>query len=414
MSHELRTPLNHVIGFTELVLDDAGPGLSPIHRESLADALGSARRLLSLINDVLDTARVESGKLELEPGEVALAELFEQSLGVIGEKSHRAGIEISSEIADIPATAWVDERRLKQVLDNILSNAVKFSPRGGAIVLRRPARRGPGRVPGSERFRWRRRDTPRGHREVVRPLPACRRQQHGAGNGPRPFPGADIRRASRRKNLGGERGRGQRGNLPLQDPRERPHSRGVIDGHVEAIKHRILATISRWFLSSSFHRRSPTRALRPGRGPCSVPRCSSHRGLPAMPPGRRTPWWQTPGTPSCHVARPHRTPENGVSASAASSNVSRKTSYTDTGTEIDEGLLGDAGRVLEMLHRFLARICFLPGEGLRAFHEGEVHGHFYLQDVHPVALRENSSMYALTWCGFTRANPALRVSAASS
>ena len=136
MSHELRTPLNHVIGFTELVLDDAGPGLSPIHRESLADALGSARRLLSLINDVLDTARVESGKLELEPGEVALAELFEQSLGVIRERATRAGIEISSEIADIPATAWVDERRLKQVLDNILSNAVKFSPRGGAIVLR--------------------------------------------------------------------------------------------------------------------------------------------------------------------------------------------------------------------------------------------------------------------------------------
>ena len=136
MSHELRTPLNHVIGFTELVLDDAGPRLSPVHRESLTDALGSARHLLSLINNVLDTARVEAGRFELERREVALAELFERSLDVVRESAARGGIELVTLIAGIPATALVDGRRLQQVLENILSNAVKFSPRGGKIVLR--------------------------------------------------------------------------------------------------------------------------------------------------------------------------------------------------------------------------------------------------------------------------------------
>jgi signal transduction histidine kinase len=76
MSHELRTPLNHVIGFTELVLDDAGPVLSSMQKESLTDSLNSARHLLSLINDILDTARVEAGKVELERGEVDLADLL--------------------------------------------------------------------------------------------------------------------------------------------------------------------------------------------------------------------------------------------------------------------------------------------------------------------------------------------------
>ena len=136
MSHELRTPLNHVIGFTELVLDDAGPRLSPVHREALTDALGSARHLLSLINNVLDTARVEAGSFELERGEVALAELFERSLDVVRESAARGGIELVTLIAGIPATALVDGRRLQQVLENILSNAVKFSPQGGKIVLR--------------------------------------------------------------------------------------------------------------------------------------------------------------------------------------------------------------------------------------------------------------------------------------
>jgi signal transduction histidine kinase len=136
MSHELRTPLNHVIGFTELVLDDAGPGLSTIHRESLADALGSARHLLSLINDVLDTAQVEAGTFELVREEVDLRALLEQSLTVVKDSARRGGIELSAEIAEMPVRAWVDERRLKQILYNILSNAVKFSPQGGKILLR--------------------------------------------------------------------------------------------------------------------------------------------------------------------------------------------------------------------------------------------------------------------------------------
>jgi signal transduction histidine kinase len=144
MSHELRTPLNHVIGFTELVREDASADLSPANRESLDDALGSARHLLSLINDVLDTARVEAGTFELERGEVDLAAVLEQSLTVVKESARRAGVELSTEISGMPAHAWVDERRLKQVLYNILSNAVKFSPRGGNVVLRARAGGGKG------------------------------------------------------------------------------------------------------------------------------------------------------------------------------------------------------------------------------------------------------------------------------
>jgi signal transduction histidine kinase len=136
MSNELRTPLNHVIGFTELVLDDARPGLSAMHKESLADALNSARHLLSLINDVLDTARVEAGTVELVRGEVDLAALLAQCLHVVKGGAESGGIELCLDIDDIPARAWLDERRLKQVLYNLLSNAVKFTPPGGRIVLR--------------------------------------------------------------------------------------------------------------------------------------------------------------------------------------------------------------------------------------------------------------------------------------
>jgi signal transduction histidine kinase len=136
MSHELRTPLNHIVGFTELVLDDAGPGLSAMHRESLADALDSARHLLSLINDVLDAARVEEGKIELARSEVDLAALLGQSANVMKGDAQRGGIELSVETHGIPARAWVDERRLKQVLSSLLSNAVKFTPPGGRVVVR--------------------------------------------------------------------------------------------------------------------------------------------------------------------------------------------------------------------------------------------------------------------------------------
>jgi signal transduction histidine kinase len=135
MSHELRTPLNHVIGFTELVLDDAGAVLTPQQKESLGDALGSARHLLCLINDVLDTAEGESGSVELARADTDIAALLRRSLNVVRDASARRGIELSARIGVLPPRAWVDGRRLVQVLYNLLSNAVKFTPRGGRILL---------------------------------------------------------------------------------------------------------------------------------------------------------------------------------------------------------------------------------------------------------------------------------------
>jgi signal transduction histidine kinase len=135
MSHELRTPLNHIIGFTELIIDKSFGDLNQIQEEYLNDVLTSSRHLLSLINDILDLSKVEAGKLELNLAEVDLRDVLERSLTMIKEKSLKHGIQLISEIRDIPDTVWADERKLKQVLFNLLSNASKFTPDGGKISL---------------------------------------------------------------------------------------------------------------------------------------------------------------------------------------------------------------------------------------------------------------------------------------
>ncbi|MBW2153246.1 MAG: HAMP domain-containing protein, partial [Deltaproteobacteria bacterium] len=131
MSHELRTPLNHIIGFTELVLDDHFGTLNPEQREYLSDVLNSSKHLLSLINDILDLSKVEAGKLELELSEVHLQTLLNSSLKMVKEKSLKHGIGLKTAIDGIPETVRIDERKMKQILYNLLSNAVKFTPDGG-------------------------------------------------------------------------------------------------------------------------------------------------------------------------------------------------------------------------------------------------------------------------------------------
>jgi signal transduction histidine kinase len=135
MSHELRTPLHHVIGFTELVLDEAGDRLGAPHREDLEDVLKSGKYLLSLINEVLDFSRVQSGRLELVKEDVNLGVLLKDSLKVVADSAQRGAVQVQLALDDIPAFISVDERKLKQVLYNLLSNAVKFTPPGGRVVL---------------------------------------------------------------------------------------------------------------------------------------------------------------------------------------------------------------------------------------------------------------------------------------
>jgi signal transduction histidine kinase len=135
MSHELRTPLNHIIGFTELVVDKQAGDLNETQAEYLGDVLGSSRHLLSLINDILDLSKVEAGKLQLEVGEVFLPVLLQNSFTMIKEKAMKHGIQLQMEIDGIPEQIRGDERKLKQILYNLLSNALKFTPDGGVVTL---------------------------------------------------------------------------------------------------------------------------------------------------------------------------------------------------------------------------------------------------------------------------------------
>ena len=135
MSHELRTPLNHIIGFTELVVDNHFGELNDQQREFLSDVLHSSKHLLSLINDILDLSKVEAGKLELSLSEVNLNEMLKNSLSMVREKTLRHGIKLETAINGIPDTVKVDERKVKQVVYNLLSNAVKFTQDGGKVVL---------------------------------------------------------------------------------------------------------------------------------------------------------------------------------------------------------------------------------------------------------------------------------------
>jgi signal transduction histidine kinase len=135
MSHELRTPLNHIIGFTELVTDQVVGPLNATQEEYLNDVLGSSKHLLSLVNDILDLAKVESGKMELEVTEIYLRKILENSLSMVKEKALKHRIQLLTEMDGIPEVIQGDGRKLKQILYNLLSNAVKFTPDGGSVTL---------------------------------------------------------------------------------------------------------------------------------------------------------------------------------------------------------------------------------------------------------------------------------------
>jgi PAS domain S-box-containing protein len=135
MSHELRTPLNSIIGFTEIILDKHFGDLNPQQEEYLGDVLQSSRHLLSLINDILDLSKIEAGKMELDLSGVDLRDLMERSLTIIREKALKHAINLSLSYGGPSGVIAADERKLKQVIYNLLSNAMKFTPDGGSISL---------------------------------------------------------------------------------------------------------------------------------------------------------------------------------------------------------------------------------------------------------------------------------------
>ena len=135
MSHELRTPLNHIIGFTELVADKRMGTLNQMQEEYLQDVLQSSRHLLALISDILDLSKVEAGKMNLEASEISLEVLLRDSLNMIKEKALKHRIALTSQVQNLPEAIRADERKLKQILYNLLANAVKFTPDGGRVEL---------------------------------------------------------------------------------------------------------------------------------------------------------------------------------------------------------------------------------------------------------------------------------------
>jgi len=137
MSHELRTPLNAIIGFSEVLNDRFFGPLNQKQQEYVTDIMDSGKHLLTLINDILDLTKIEVGKFEAEISDVRIADLLRNSLTMIKEKclKHQIAMELTvspeTEALQIPA----DERRIKQVLVNLLTNASKFTPDGGRIEI---------------------------------------------------------------------------------------------------------------------------------------------------------------------------------------------------------------------------------------------------------------------------------------
>ena len=133
MSHELRTPMNAIIGFSELLQQRLAGDLNEQQLGYVEDVLAAGRHLLALINDMLDLSKVEAGRMELELGDVSLREVFESGLTMHAERATVSRIALGMRLEPDEITVRGDERKLRQVVFNLLSNAVNFTPAGGRV-----------------------------------------------------------------------------------------------------------------------------------------------------------------------------------------------------------------------------------------------------------------------------------------
>jgi signal transduction histidine kinase/DNA-binding response OmpR family regulator len=144
MSHEIRTPMNGVIGMTELALDLAPPGEQ---REFLRSALSSADNLLAILNDILDLSKIEAGRMELENAPLVSRELLSAALDPLALRAGQKGLELACRVhPDTPPCLLGDAGRLRQIVNNLVSNAVKFTEKGEVVVELRSETRESGPV----------------------------------------------------------------------------------------------------------------------------------------------------------------------------------------------------------------------------------------------------------------------------
>jgi len=136
MSHELRTPLNAIIGFADVLSERMFGAINPKQGEYLGDIRASGQHLLSLINDILDLSKVEAGKMELQPSRFSLPDALQSVVMMIRERAAGRGIVLGTDIDPEVGQVEADERKVKQIVLNLLTNAVKFTPPGGQVRLR--------------------------------------------------------------------------------------------------------------------------------------------------------------------------------------------------------------------------------------------------------------------------------------
>ena len=156
MSHDIRTPMNAIIGFTTLAVTNIDD--TERVKDYLTKTLASSRHLLSLINDILDMSRIESGRLHLEESEVSLSEVLHDIKTIVGGQVHAKQLELYMDALDVTdEDVCCDRTRLEQILLNLLSNAVKFTPAGGTVSVR--VRQLAGTQHGCAQYEFRVRDT---------------------------------------------------------------------------------------------------------------------------------------------------------------------------------------------------------------------------------------------------------------
>jgi len=135
MSHELRTPLNAVLGFSEVLLDEMLGPLNDKQKQYCREIYNSGSYLLLIINDLLDLSKIEAGKLALEPQSTDVPALINAVIDLVKEKAQRAGITLTSEVGEQLGTVRWDPLRVKQILINLLGNAIKFTESGKEVKL---------------------------------------------------------------------------------------------------------------------------------------------------------------------------------------------------------------------------------------------------------------------------------------
>jgi signal transduction histidine kinase len=142
MSHELRTPLNAIIGFSEVLLDSSLPVTEEERKQFLTDVLQSGKHLLTLINDVLDLSKVEAGRMDLQLDVVSLPNVLEAVQSTVRPLAAKKFIDLRFDGSALPESMSIDAGRIKQVLLNLVGNAIKFTPDHGAVRIKAAAENG--------------------------------------------------------------------------------------------------------------------------------------------------------------------------------------------------------------------------------------------------------------------------------